>query len=109
MNHDPTDTWGEWVHHAKEHHLATLLDGRVVELRAVHRPTRSCKVRLFTRNYFCWVEQIALVCDTTTVVATTVWRELEPWKIVDLSTLHRQPDIRSSRWTPSQKWLETTP
>jgi hypothetical protein len=106
------DTWGEWTKHASKRHMVKLIDGRVCELIAVHRVPRSCRVRLYGRHYYCWVEDIAFVSERVSVeaslrpAATHPWVELEPWRIVDLDSVSRGVHIRSSRAAPSKSWLQ---
>jgi hypothetical protein len=110
------DTWPRWTHHAKHRHLVKLNNGWVAELIAVHRATRSCRVRLRGRHYNCWVEDIAYVGDQPSAGEHTEvrtyqgdWHRVDPWGVVDLDQVGRAAHIRSGRANPSKSWLTIIP
>jgi hypothetical protein len=107
------DNWGAWPFYAKQRRLVRLLDNRVCELIAVHRIPRSCKVRLYGRHYYCYVEDIGHVAnrgghDDPAERDAIEWEPIEPWRFVPVPDDDAARELRTHSAAPSKSWLTVT-
>jgi hypothetical protein len=99
MKGDPI--FDQWVAWAEQRAVVMLANGVEVTLVGVSHRTRACKVKLATRHYRVWVEDIVLIRPEPDA---STWVQPEEWALPEGESRHPLTH-RTSSSPPSSSWL----